>query len=223
MGLLGSLIDFGTGLLSGHAQKKAANKAAQLQYDAAMKGIAESARQFDVTRSDEMPYMDLGKLGLQHYGDLLGLNGADPQQGEIAALRASPLYKSLYSSGEDAVLANASATGGLRGGNTERSLYGLGEDTLAQLIQQQLAGYGATIGVGSNAVAQTGAFGANAVNAQNQLRGQGADAQAQARLISGGIAAQNWQNFGKVANDAISAIAGGFGGGGGGFNWAKAF
>jgi len=49
MGLLGSLIDFGTGLLSGHAQKKAANKAAQLQYDAAMKGIAESARQFDVT------------------------------------------------------------------------------------------------------------------------------------------------------------------------------
>jgi hypothetical protein len=87
------------------------------------------------------------------------------------------------------------------------------------VIQQQLGNYGNTIGVGSNAVGAVGQFGANAVTQENAMRNAGADAQAQAKLIRAGIAAQNRNNFGKVATDAVGMFAPG----GGGFNWAKAF
>src|SRR5690606_2203704 len=101
------------GIIGGNKQAKAAKQAAQLQYDAAMQGVRETARQFDVTRQDFAPYQQAGVRALDRFGDLLGLNGREDQQREIDLLRASPLYKSLYGSGEEAILANASATGGL--------------------------------------------------------------------------------------------------------------
>lgn len=209
------------GIIGGNKQAKAAKQAAQMQYDAALKGIAETARQFDVTRQDFAPYQQAGVTALDRFGDLLGLNGREDQQREIDLLRASPLYKSLYGSGEEAILANASATGGLRGGNTNRSLYELGEDTLARLIERQLAGYGGLIDTGTGAAGTVGAFGANAVAQQGAARERGAGAMAQSQLVRGGIAAQNWQNVGSTIEDAIKAIAGGAGGGTGGFNWQR--
>lgn len=203
-----------------------------------MAGVNETARQFDATRSDETPYMDLGKAGVQHFGDLLGLNGADTQQSEIDALRASPMYQSLYGNGEQAVLANASATGGLRGGNTEHSLYSLGTDTLSQLIQQQLGQYSSAVGVGSGAAGAVGQFGAQSVAAQAALRNSGAEAQAQQKLISGGINAQNWQNVGTALSNFSNNNGSGsgqqpIGGGGSGvtpntsdfanFDWSSVF
>lgn len=189
-----------------------------MQHDAALKGIAESARQFNVTRQDFAPYQEAGTQALGAMTDLLGLGGEAEQQSAIDALRDSPLYRSLYRAGEEATLANASATGGLRGGNTQRSLYNLGEDTLSSVIASQLANYGGLVGVGTGAAGAVGNFGANAVAQQNALRNQGADAMAQSRLVRGGIAAQNWQNAGSFVEDAIGAIAGG---GSGGFDWRK--
>lgn len=74
----------------------------------------------------------------------------------IDALKNSPLYQSLYHNGEQAILANASATGGLRGGNAETSLYNLGNNTLAQVYQQQLANLGSLSSLGENAAAGVG-------------------------------------------------------------------
>lgn len=190
-----------------------------------MKGIEETARQFDLTRADYAPYQEAGKNALARFSDLLGMGTPEAQQTAISALRETPLYKSLYGAGEEAVLANASATGGLRGGNTQHSLAEFGEDTLARLIERQLGGYRDLIGVGAGATGNVAGFGAQAVGQQNELRGQGADALAQARLIRGGINAQNWQNAGGFLDDIVSTVAGGLtggmGGGGGGFNWSK--
>lgn len=220
MGLLGGIIKGVTGLIGGNKQAKATKQAAQLEFDAAMKGIAEQARQFDTTRADFAPYQKAGADALDSFRTLLGLDGAEGQASAISALRETPLYKSLYGSGEEAVLANASATGDLRGGDTKRSLYELGEDTLARLIERQLGGYGDLIGVGTGASGTVGNFGANAVAQQNALRGQGAGAQAQSALIRGGIAGQNWANIGTSVNDAISRATSD---GTGGFDWKKFF
>src|SRR5690606_4394689 len=152
--------------------------------------------QFDVTRQDFAPYQQAGTDALERLRALIGLGGEVEQQSAIDALRDSPLYRSLYRTGEEATLANASATGGLRGGNTQRSLYNLGEDTLSSVIASQLANYGGLVGVGTGAAGAVGNFGANAVAQQNALRGQGSDAMAQSALVRGGIANQNWQNFG---------------------------
>ena len=215
MGLFSLVSSF----IGGGKQRKAAKKASQLQFDAAMKGIEETGRQFDATRADFQPATDLLKPGAQHLGDLTGINGNDEQMGEIDALRASPLYQSLYRNGEEAVLQNASATGGLRGGNTERGLADFGSDTLSQVIQEKLKQYAGLVGIGTGAAGAVGNFGANAVTQQAVLRNQGADAKAGYQIAKGGIASRNWQNAGDLADSLASAIAGG----GGGFSFKSLF
>lgn len=193
-------------IIGGNKQKKASQKAAQLQYDALMKGVEESARQFDTTRADYAPYTEAGRAGLSRYSALLGLNGPEAQSAEVAALRETPLYKTLFSTGEEATLANASATGGLRGGNTQRSLYELGENTLSSLIERQLAGYGGLINVGTGATGAVSSFGAQAVRDQADMRNEGAAAKAGDILTRAGINAQTWNNVGGFLDDAISSF-----------------
>jgi hypothetical protein len=136
------------GVLGGKGAKKAAKKAAAAQTAAANAAIGEERRQFDLTRSDFMPYLDEGKLGLGGLGDLIGVNGNDKQGSAIEALQASPYYQSLYRNGLEANLQNASATGGIRGGNEVRSLADFGADTLNQTIQQQLSALAGLAGMG---------------------------------------------------------------------------
>lgn len=198
------------GIISGNKQAKAADRAAQLQYDATEMGIEESARQYDQTRSDFEPYREAGVDALDPMRGLIGLNGADEQEAAIMALRDSPMYQSLYNNGEEAILANASATGGLRGGNTQRGLADFGADTLSTVIRQQLADYGGMVGVGSGATDAVASYGQQAVAAQSQLRNQGAGANAQAALVRGSIAGQNWANAGSFLDDAIGQAIGGF-------------
>ncbi len=189
-----------------------------------MAGLAETARQFDKTEANFAPATALLAPAAQKLGDLTGINGDEALASEIASLRESPLYQSLYRNGEETLLANASATGGLRGGNTARSLADFGEDTLSQVIQQQLSNYGGLAGLGLGAAGSVGNFGANAVNQQNLLRNQGAGAKAQYQLVKGGINAANFNNAGSFLDDAISSIiGGGGGGGGGGFSFKSLF
>lgn len=198
------------GIIGGNKQAKATKQAAQLQYDAAMAGIGEERRQFDITRDDYAPYQALGKSAVNPLGDLVGVNGADAQNAIIEQLKAGPLFRQLIGTGEEALLANASATGGLRGGNTEEALARFRGDTLNDVIGNQLAQYSGLVGIGSGATDAVSNFGAAAVARQNALRHQGAGAQAQAKLVQGGIAARNWPNVGGALDDAFSAILGGF-------------
>ncbi len=196
MGLFGSILGAVGSLIGGNKAGKSADKAAQLQYDASKLGIAETGRQFDLTRADYAPATALLAPGAQHLGDLVGTNGNDAQMSEIDALKASPLYQSLFNNGQDAMLASASATGGLRGGNFQDASQRFGADTLSSVIAQQLSNYGGLVGIGTGAAGSVGNFGQNAVAQQNLLRGQGADALGQAALLKGGIANQNWNNIG---------------------------
>lgn len=150
------------------------------------------------------------------------VSAADAQASEIAALKGGPLYQQLYNTGVDTLLQTASATGGLRGGNTQHSLPNFAADTLNSVIAQQLANYSGAVGIGSGASGAVGNFGANAVAQQNQLRNQGAGAQAQSALYRSGIAAQNWQNAGSGLDLGLGSLFGGGGSGGGGSGGAAA-
>lgn len=206
MGLFSVIGGLVGGLFGGNSAGKAADKAARYQYEAAMSGIDESRRQFDQTRADFAPWQQAGQQGLGGLTTLLGLGGAEEQLAAIEALRGSPLYEQLYGAGQESILQNASATGGLRGGNSQASLYRLGEGTLSDVIQRQLASYGGLANMGMGAAGQVGAFGANAVNSQNDLRNQGAGAMASAALTRGGIAAQNWQNAGNSLGSVLETL-----------------
>lgn len=135
-----------------------------------------------------------------------GQTGADAQQASIDQLKASPLFQSLFNTGQEAVLQNASATGGLRGGNVQNSLATFGSDTLAKVIQQQLSNLGGLSGQGLQAVGQAGQLGANATGSIASLFGD----QGQAR--AGGIigkANANTDMYNSIAQGA-GQIAGAF-------------
>jgi len=179
----------GGSLISAGQKKSAANQAAAIQTAKDQAAIDETRRQYDTTRADLAPWVTSGQSASGMQGNLLGLNGTDQQQAAITALQNSPLYQSLFNNGQNTLLANASATGGLRGGNTQGALANFGRDTLSGVIQNQLTNLGGVSEQGQNAAAQTGVFGANASsNIANLLQAQG-QAQAGAALSNGAVGA----------------------------------
>jgi hypothetical protein len=211
MALFGAL----GGLIGGAKAKKSSKKAAKAQIAGMQQGIGEQQRQLGVTTGMFQPWLQGGTEAAGMYGNLVGTGGWDAQQEAINQLQASPFYQSLYRNGEEALLQNASATGGLRGGNTERSLADFGADTLSTTIDRQLSALGGLSQQGYNAAGALGGFGANtANNVTSLLTGQG-QAKADDIMRRAAITANMWQTGGGFLDSAASAIAGGIGAGGG--------
>lgn len=184
---------------------KASKSAAKAQLKATEAGIAETRRQFDTTRADLMPWQEAGQTALGGLMSLVGLGGDEAQQGSIDQLRGSPLFSSLNRQGEEAILQNASATGGLRGGNTQNSLANFRSDLLAKLIESQYAKLSGISGTGQQTGVQLGEFGQNSAGAIANLLGQGGAAKA------GGIigASQGWTQAIKGGLEGLQMIFGG--------------
>lgn len=191
----------GGSVIASNSAKSAANKAAAAQQTANEQAIAAQQAQYQQTRSDLMPWQTAGKSALSGQSDLLGLNGAAAQQAAITNLQGSPLYQSLFGNGQNTILANAAATGGLRGGNTQTSLANFGRDTLAGVIQSQLANLGGVSEQGQNAAAQTGQYGANAANQVSALYNNTGTTQANAALTAGGASV-------GATNSIVSSLTG---------------
>lgn len=194
-------VGLGGSLLSGLFGSKGAKKAANAQVQALQQAIGEQRRQFDTARADNMPFVQGGYKGLGGFLDLLGLNGADVQAAAIEQLKGSPGFTSRYDTGVDTILQNASATGGLRGGNTQTGLAQFGSSLLDDVIQRQLGGLGGLIQTGSGTAMNLGQLGQENANAISELlAGQG---RAKATGIAGSYGA--WNN---VLNDMQGQIQG---------------
>lgn len=111
--------------------------------------------------------------------------GQADQQGAINALMTSPEYRAIVQNGEDAILANASATGGLRGGNTLDALARFRADALVDTIQRQLANLGGIAGMGQGAAGAVGNLGAGAANSISSLTQNTGATQGAAALARG--------------------------------------
>ena len=195
----------GASVYSANKQSKAAKNAAQSQGDSAQAGIDESNARFEAVQKLLAPFVDAGTGALGAQRNLLGLGGAGAQEAAIAGIANSPQFGALAQRGEDAILANASATGGLRGGNVQGALAEFRPQLLAQLIDQQYARLGGLTSVGQNAAAGVGNAGMQTgVNVANLLGQQGA-AQAGATLAAGRANAQ-------MANGLVNAFGSYIGG-----------
>lgn len=142
---MGGIIKGITSIFSGGDAKKAARASAQAITDAQNQAIGNYQGAQDKINALFAPYEAAGQKGLAGAQDLIGLGTPGSQQAAINALMAGPEYQSLIRSGEDAILQNASATGGLRGGNIQDALSRFRPEVLASLINQQfqrLGGFG---------------------------------------------------------------------------------
>lgn len=168
------------GVASSAMSASAASDAADAQSQAASSNLALATRQYNTMESQISPYLAAGQNGMQGYEDLLGINGNDAQSAAIGNIKNSAQYQGGMQTANENILANASATGGLRGSNTSNILANTSISNLNSLITQRLAGYGQLMNNGLNAISgsqaasnslQQGATSANnqAANAQTSL------------------------------------------------------
>jgi len=207
-----SLFKFIGGLIGGNAAKKASKKATAAMVDALNRGIDEQGRQYDLSRQDFGPYRDTGVAALGGLGDLTGIHGPEKWQAALDALKQSPFYQSLYRTGEEAVLQNAAATGGIRGGNTQRGLADFGADTLMQAIERQLASLGGLAGMGLGSTEAVANLGRHKADAVSNLLSNIGQTRASGYLARGGINNQMWNNAGSFLDKAVAAFMPGGGG-----------
>lgn len=196
----------GGAVLTSQSQKKAAKTAAGAQQQSTDAAIAESQRQFDEFQRVLKPYVQAGEGGLGGLMDIIGLGGEGAQSAAIENIQQSPQFEAIMRQGEEAILQNASATGGLRGGNTQAALARFRPQVLSDLIQQQYSrlagvaqlGQASAAGTGSAAL-QTGQNVGNLLVEQGQAMGSAALARGNANAnlwgnIAGavGYAGANW-------------------------------
>lgn len=143
----------GASILSGAMQSRAAKKAGQTQAQAAEAGIEEQRRQFEAAQGMLRPYREagLGKFGLggltqfaqggadayQQQLALAGLLGPEAEAAAIQRVQMRPGFMEEVRAGEEALLQQAAATGGLRGGNIQRALGEFRPQMLRQAIEQE--------------------------------------------------------------------------------------
>jgi hypothetical protein len=204
-------------IFGAHDNKKAISGAR----DATLAGInnakGDLSSQLAASQGRLDPYESAGTDALSQIRGILGLNGADAQSAGIAGIQNSPLFKSLMQGGQDILLNNASATGGLRGGNFEHDLANFSTDTLAQTIQQMIGNWGGLTQQGLGATEYGAGLGAqNAGHLADLDTGAGS---ANAGAILGKTAVTNnmFDQIQKIIQSAAS------GGAGGGFNLGSLF
>lgn len=180
--LIAGAASLGGAALSAGASKSAANKVAQSNAQA----LAEQQRQFELTQQLLAPYVAAGNTGLEALMGLSGVRGAQAQQEAVSGIEGQPLFQALLQQGENAILQNASATGGLRGGNVQGALAQFRPAMLNQQVQQQLSNFAGLASLGQNAAAGTGNAGMQTGNNISALLQNTGQAQA-----AGGIASAN--------------------------------
>ncbi len=192
----------GSAVVSG-SQKGAAQDAANAQSSSSQAQIDESRRQFDEIRKMLEPYTDVGVAALEQQRYLAGLSGPEYQQYGMNVIEQSPMFTSLAKQGENAILQNASATGGLRGGNTQAALAQFRPQLLNQLIEQQYNRLGGLATSGQNSAVGVGTAGQNSSNQIINALGQQGAAQAGGALAQGRAQAGLYGGLAQAAGAAF--------------------
>lgn len=185
---------------------KAAERASGQQIESYNAGIEEQRRQFDALQALLKPYIEGGQGAFGAQQQLIGLGTPEEQAAAIAQLEQSPMMRALTQKGENAILQNASATGGLRGGNTQAALAQFRPQMLAQMIENQYSKLGGLSTLGANAAVGQGSQGMGMASNIGNLLNQIGSSQAGATMARGNVASQG---FG--AGLGIAGLLGGLG------------
>lgn len=227
--LVPALIASGASILGGIIQAVSSTSAAETQASATRAGINEQRRQFDAMQAVLAPYVQSGQGAIGRLGQyedagsqalsgqlaLSGLSGTEAQKAAIAALRESPEMQALIQQGENAILQNASATGGLRGGNVQAALAQYRPQVLSNLINQMYSRLGGLTALGQGTtmnLAQLGQASAASQASGALQTGQNISdlLQQQGAAVAGGQLAQGqaWQSIPNAIMSGLGMYTG---------------
>ena len=172
MSFIGDIIG---GITGATGAAEAAEQGAATQAAAAGAGIEEQRRQFDKLVELMTPYIQAGTGAMGQQQALIGLSGPEAERAAIERISGGETFKALTAQGEEALLQQASATGGLRGGNVQAALSQFRPQVLNALIEQQYGRLGGFTQLGQASAAGQAASGmTSASNIGNLLANQAA-------------------------------------------------
>lgn len=215
---------------AGKDEANAARRASQEQVSAAQQGIGTLQGATQGAQAGLQPYQQAGTNAVRMQEALSGALGPEAMAQAYQALQQSPAFAALLQQGNTNILQNASATGGLRGGNTQEALAQFAPQLLQQFAQQQFGQLGQLSGQGLSAAGQQGQFGlagaggiaglqqdVGAYQAGGILGAQQAQTQARNQLIGYGLQGAGLGLQLATGMPIGGAIGGGGGAPGGGF------
>lgn len=155
--IVGALVSVGSGAIGGAINAYFGYRASKDQQMAAQTGINEVQNRYTDFQNSMQPYATAGGSALNSQLALAGLGAPGSEQAQIDAIKNSPEFQSMLKTGETSILQNASATGGLRGGNTQAALATYSPQLLSQLVNERYSrlsgissmGYGASSNIGA--------------------------------------------------------------------------
>lgn len=199
---------------AGYMSSKASSKAASQSADASVQAAnvqAEAQREAlaYLKETEEIP-QQFREEALTKLGGIFGLDSGEGSQAEfINSLKNTPLYKSIVNTkreGEEAILRNASATGGLRSGSVQENLYDyntqLEVDALLQSYNQEISGLQglANLSTDSSSIADL-------ISSIGTTQAQGITAAAQALQTGTQNQINNLMGIGQLGLSAYSAFS----------------
>lgn len=207
MGIASAALGVGGALLgmnSSKKQAKAAQNAANTQAAAADRASQVQWDMYDQTRADLMPYADAGRTALSQLMGQMGPDGYFSQTYTGQDIYSDPSYQFRLQQGQDAIQSSAAAKGSLLSGATLKALQGYGQDMASQEYQNAYNRFNADqtnqynrlanmVGIGQNAAAQQGNYGAQTAQAVANNTMAGANAQAAGMVASANAKAQGQQ------------------------------
>ena len=191
------------------AAAEAAVDAAKGQERAALAGVEEQRRQFDISTEGLKPFQEAGVSAIGQQQALLGLSGQEAQQQAFAGLEESAGQRFLRDRQEKALLRNASAIGGLGGGNVRTALQQQAAGFAQQDIENQFGRLGQLAGQGQGASTNIAELGSGAATSIANLQGQAAAARASGVL---GAQEQRASSTGQLLQLGGAIIGGIYGG-----------
>ena len=192
MGAIKNIFGGGGGDKAAKESRKASEVQAQYQREA-----LEYLKQ-----REELP-QQFREGALTMLGGLYGLEGGEgSQQQLIDHAKASPLYNALMEGGEESILRQQAATGGLRSGDTQAALVGNQNQALLSAYNQQLQGLAGLSGIQSYAPQIASSIGGIG---QTLAQGRVAAAQAEMQGSQGGFG--NLLGAGQLGLQAYQAFS----------------
>jgi hypothetical protein len=141
----------------------AANKSASAQTKAGKKSIAEQQRQFDLSRSDQMPWMQAGSSAL---GQMQALNS-----GDFSKFYQSPDYQFALDQGMKGLDRSAAARGRLYSGGYGQDLTNYAQGLATQNYGNYYGRLADMAGIGQSSAQNLAGYGAQKANQISQQYG----------------------------------------------------
>lgn len=222
MGFLGKFID---GITGADSAAEGAKRGAEWTQQGIQQGTGQAVRglenSYDFLETQGADNRMIGQDAMRRRAGLYGLEGGTGnQQTLIDQAQRSPLYSAITGTreaGEDAIMRNAAATGGLRSGNVQQNLYDsnqrLDERALLASYGEQMQGLESLSGIPNYNMQQ-----ASLLGDIGRTQGQGTAAASDA-WGQGQVAAGQARGAGRGSLFDTASTLVGFGAGGG-FNGA---